>query len=114
MGRYCMADGVRGIEGDNGYGWTRLPDGRWVCRDENNDLHTLESRRRNPRDGVSTSGWHLYSDGMHGWFGEWCGSRILDAVDAAGDLIFGCGAVDASDWDACGKCRDCNPRTKES
>lgn len=86
MARYSTADGVRGIVCDDGYGW--LPfDGAWRRNDEDGAGFTLEKRRRNPRDGTTDTGWYLYSDEANGFFGEWCGTRILEAADEANRLI---------------------------
>lgn len=86
MAKYSTADGVRGITGDDGLGW--LPDGkRWQC--SYGTGYTLEKRVRNLKDSTPDTGWYLYSNAPGGLFGEWCGSRILDAVDVANELIAG-------------------------
>ena len=87
MARYSTSDGVRGIEGEDGYGWLPATGGRkgWI-RQEGPVRWELEKRRRSPGD-TSDTGWYLYDNIVGGYFGESCGSRILDAVDVANTLI---------------------------
>ncbi|MET9816858.1 hypothetical protein [Streptomyces sp. NPDC006355] len=91
MAKYCGT----AITGDDGYGWVRETEwgkrtGRWVREylDEDGTRYVLEKRKRNPKDGTMDTGWYLYdSRPSGGFFGEWCSSRILDAVDEANRLI---------------------------
>jgi hypothetical protein len=92
MARYSTSDQVRGIVSEIGYGWVRersfgKETGRWVRNDEWGSRFVLEKRTRNPKDGTTDTGWYLYDNHGGGFFGEWCGSRILDAVDEANRLI---------------------------
>ena len=50
MARYRTESGVRYIEGDSGYGWTRYPDTNAWTSVRGDVRYTLEKRRRNPRD----------------------------------------------------------------
>lgn len=83
MAKYTTSDGVRGILGEDGVGWTKNDQGRWVT-DYCGVRYELEKRRRYPGDTPST-GWYLFSSGAADgdFVGEWCGRRLLDAVDEA-------------------------------
>jgi hypothetical protein len=85
MAKYSRTDGVRGITGEDGYGWMPGDEGAWLRSD--GPGYVLEKRRRNPKDGATDTGWYLYTEGETGFFGEWCGSRILEAVDEANRMI---------------------------
>ncbi|WP_424863072.1 hypothetical protein [Streptomyces sp. MMS24-I29] len=89
MAKYTRADGVRGITGENGYGWLPV-DGAWVRTDRDEKAtYTLEKRVRNPKDGTHTTGWYLYSEGEDAadFFGDFTSSRLLEAVDEANHMI---------------------------
>jgi hypothetical protein len=98
MAKYSQADGVRGITGEDGYGWMPGDGTAWLRSD--GPGYVLEKRRKNPKDGTTDTGWYLYTEGETGFFGEWCGSRILDAVDEANRLIDreNHGASTLNDW----------------
>lgn len=89
MAKYRTAEGERYIEGDGGHGWAPV-DGAYVLDLRGLGTYTLEKRRRSPKDGTHTTGWYLYSEGGSEatYFGEFCASRILEAVDVADDMIF--------------------------
>lgn len=88
MASYSRADGVRGIIGEAGYGWVPGDGGAWTHQAGEGPVYVLEKRPRNLKDGAPDTGWYLYDDQTGGFFGEWCSRRILDAVDAANDLIY--------------------------
>lgn len=82
MAKYSTSAGVRYIVGNDGRAW-RPVDGAWVSQPTSDSPeYVLEKRRRSKVEGGDT-GWYLYDDQPGGFFGEWCGSRILDAVDEA-------------------------------
>ncbi len=87
MAKYSTSDGVRGITGDDGYGWIPGDGGAWIRNAGDGPVYVLEKRRRNPKDDTADTGWYLYDDQPGGFFGEWCGRRILDAVDEANRQI---------------------------
>jgi hypothetical protein len=85
MGRYRTSKGERLIESDRGTTWAQ-EGRRWkgVFRGVGCEL---EKRRASPGDTPDT-GWYLYTNGVHGgYFGEWCGRRVLEAVDEADRLL---------------------------
>ena len=90
MARRKQADGERYIEADNGFGWARKRASVQSSSYEAFILgvrYELEKRRRSPGDTPDT-GWYLYSYGESGgFFGEWCGSMLLPAIDEASKLI---------------------------
>ena len=66
--------------------WEKQKNGNWETR-AHGATWELEKRRRSPGDTPDT-GWYLYTYGAEGGhFGEWCGSRIIEASDAAAVLV---------------------------
>lgn len=86
MARYTRADGARWIMGESGHGWVPT-DGAYVRDGREGPVFTLEKRRRDPENGTADTGWYLSDDRSGGFLGEWCGSRLLEAVDKADLLI---------------------------
>ena len=93
MARRRQAEGERYIEADNGFGWSKKRAS--VASVERGSYYAtifgveyeLEKRRRSPGDTPGT-GWYLYSYGVPGgFFGEWCGSTLLSAIDEASKMI---------------------------
>ena len=77
---------IRGTSG--GFDWARersfdMFTGRWVCQGDGSKIF-LERRTRNLKDGTPDTGWYLYTDTV---FGEFCGRRILEAIDVANQMI---------------------------
>ncbi|MEU7147101.1 hypothetical protein AB0B15_03530 [Streptomyces sp. NPDC045456] len=87
MAKYSKSDGVRRITGEDGHGWTPGDGRSWVRDATNGPVYVMEKRRKNLVDESPDTGWYLYDDTSNGFFGEWCGSRILEAVDEANRLI---------------------------
>lgn len=89
MARFKVVDGHRVVVDDRGREWLRGEEGGyWACRDvEAGVTYELEKRRRNVADGCPDTGWYLFSDEVGGFFGEWCGRLVLEAVAEASRLI---------------------------
>ncbi|MEU3522350.1 hypothetical protein AB0E62_00480 [Streptomyces sp. NPDC038707] len=87
MARYSTSAGVRGIAGESGDRWLPGDSGAWLRSDSNGPSYVLEKRTRNSKDETRDTGWYLYDDQPNGFFGEWCGTRILEAVDKANQMI---------------------------
>lgn len=88
MARYVKAEGTTHLLGDSGYAWVR--NGSAWERDVQGDQgqsFMLERRTRNAKDDTHTTGWYLYDDVSGGFFGEFCSSRVTQAVDVADNLI---------------------------
>lgn len=86
MGRYRTSGSGRFIESEGGLTWRKTEQGYWGTTFEDVTCE-LEKRRACPGDTPDT-GWYLYTKGVHGgYFGEWCGSLVREAVDEADRLI---------------------------
>lgn len=92
MARRKQADRQKYIEADNGFGWTKE---RASATSVQSSMHAttvfgityeLEKRRRAPGDTPDT-GWYLYSRGVSCFFGEFCDSTLLPAIDRASEMI---------------------------
>jgi len=95
MAKYRTVKGERCIESEDGRRWTKDDGGRWTCS-IGTVMCELEKRVACPGDTPDT-GWYLYTNGASGgYFGEWCGRRILEAVDEATQLL---GRVDLIPYD---------------
>jgi hypothetical protein len=94
MARRIRRVGQQLIEADNGIGWERerasavsVSSGRYVT-EIFGISYELEKRRRNARVEPGTdTGWYLYSRNDTYFFGEFCGSRLMEAVDEASEMI---------------------------
>lgn len=83
MAKRVTEDGVRYIASESGIWFEREAEtGKWWT-DHQGTRYELERRRRHPRD-VPDTGWYLYGGT---YFGEWCGSLIMWAVDKAAEMI---------------------------
>ncbi|MFB7858893.1 hypothetical protein [Rhodococcus qingshengii] len=79
--------GEKYIQADSGLGFTRHVTRKNVyLTDFQGVKFELEKRRRSPGD-TPTTGWYLYSLECEGFFGEWCGGLLMEAIDAASDMI---------------------------
>lgn len=93
MARYRQAEYQRYVEADNGFGWTKkkaslesVDPNKWVLALFGVD-YELEKRFRNIRDEAYDTGWYLYTVGVEGFFGEYCASTLMPAIDEASRLI---------------------------
>lgn len=92
MARRRQINGERYIEADNGFGWTpekalHLGFSDYRCRYRTTIFGvTYELERRGGTQEML--GWYLYTiKGSTHWFGEYCGSTLLPAIDEASELI---------------------------
>lgn len=89
MARRMQIKGKKVIRADNGLVWSRNSGlGRYERGNYETELsgvrYELERRSWSPDSRVDDSGWYLSSFNLtNGFTGEWCGSTIVDAVDAA-------------------------------
>jgi hypothetical protein len=93
MARRVRHMGERLIEADNGVGWSRerasvasVSSGRYTT-EIFGVRYELEKRRRSRVEPGSDTGWHLYSLNNTYFFGEFCGSTLMEAVDEASEVI---------------------------
>jgi len=87
MARRIQFMGTRLVE-SGGLGWQRNKDTGTYETEIFGIKYELEHRRRNSRVEPGTdTGWYLYSRNDTHFFGEWCGTKLFDAVEEASDLI---------------------------
>lgn len=86
MARRIQFCGEKQIEADNGFGWYRDAESGKYVMVVFGISYKLEKRRRSPGDTPDT-GWYLYTTNTTGFFGEWCASTLLPAVDEASKMI---------------------------
>lgn len=77
--------GVHTITGVDGSVWRKSDDGPDWVRSDGDNFYVLEKRVRCPEKGVEDTGWYLWEDREPGV--QWCATLLLDAVDAATELI---------------------------